>query len=284
MDTDLVKTFLEVSKTRHFGKASENLHVTQAAVSARIRQLEDFFGVSLFVRARNNIQLTAEGERLIPHAETMLLALSRARQDVILKQDLKRQLTIGATYGLWHFFLREKVSTLLKVMPGLAVNAVAQTDTELLRLLNAGAIDVAVLYEPVKTRKLAAESLGDLRLVLASSIPNIQLKPALSSNYVYVDWGTSFEMFHAKNFVYASEPVLRTGMATVAQSFILKNEASAYLPSSLLDAHPREITQVEDAPEFAREVYGVYRAKAEKIDLISELLGHLRIDLNRTGG
>jgi DNA-binding transcriptional LysR family regulator len=279
MDTDLVKTFLEVSKTRHFGKAAENLHVTQAAVSARIRQLEESLGASLFVRARNNIQLTPEGERLIPHAETMLMALSRARQDVVLKQEMKRQLTIGATYGLWHFFLQDKISTLQNVMPGLAVNAVAQSDTELLRLLNAGAIDVAVLYEPVKTRKLAAQSLGDLLLVLASSISDVHLKAVLLSNYVYVDWGTNFEMFHAKSFAGMPEPVLRTSMATVAESFILKNEASAYLPQSLIEAHGGKVAQVADAPEFAREVYGVYRSKTEKFDLITELLEYFRIGL-----
>ena len=52
MDTDLLKTFIEVSKTRHFGKAAENLYVTQAAVSSRIRQLESRLGVELFSRRR----------------------------------------------------------------------------------------------------------------------------------------------------------------------------------------------------------------------------------------
>jgi len=57
MDTDLLKTFLEVSKTRHFGKAADNLFVTQAAVSARIKTLEKMLGASLLVRSRNNIHL-----------------------------------------------------------------------------------------------------------------------------------------------------------------------------------------------------------------------------------
>ena len=40
MDIDLLKTFLEVNKTRHFGRAADNLYLTPAAVSARVRQLE----------------------------------------------------------------------------------------------------------------------------------------------------------------------------------------------------------------------------------------------------
>jgi len=41
MDINILKTFLEVHRTCHFGNAAENLFVTQATVSVRIRQLED---------------------------------------------------------------------------------------------------------------------------------------------------------------------------------------------------------------------------------------------------
>ena len=44
MDIDLLRTFVEVSSTRHFGKAAQNLFVTQSAVSARIRLLERTLG------------------------------------------------------------------------------------------------------------------------------------------------------------------------------------------------------------------------------------------------
>lgn len=59
MDTELLKTFLEVSRTRHFGRAAEALYLTQSAVSFRIRQLENQLGVNLFTRHRNNIRLTS---------------------------------------------------------------------------------------------------------------------------------------------------------------------------------------------------------------------------------
>ena len=53
VDTELLKTFLEVSRTRHFGRAAEALYLTQSAVSFRIRQLENQLGVNLFTRHRN---------------------------------------------------------------------------------------------------------------------------------------------------------------------------------------------------------------------------------------
>jgi DNA-binding transcriptional LysR family regulator len=65
MDIDLLKTFLEVYRTRHFGRTAENLYLTQSAVSARIRLLEETLGVPLFTRTRNDIQLTPAGTRLL---------------------------------------------------------------------------------------------------------------------------------------------------------------------------------------------------------------------------
>ncbi|HBI9934024.1 TPA: LysR family transcriptional regulator, partial [Escherichia coli] len=80
MDTELLKTFLEVSRTRHFGRAAESLYLTQSAVSFRIRQLENQLGVNLFTRHRNNIRLTAAGEKLLPYAETLMSTWQAARK------------------------------------------------------------------------------------------------------------------------------------------------------------------------------------------------------------
>jgi len=276
MDTELVKTFLEVNRTRHFGKAAQNLYVTQAAVSARIRQLEDHLAVTLFIRSRNNIQLTAEGKRLIPYAETILMAWTRARQEVALKPELKNHVTIGATYGLWHFFLQDKLSVIHAEMPELALNAAAHSDIELRRLVNEGVLDLAILYEPTTAPNLKTQSLGKLRLVLTSSNPGSSVQTALKTNYVFVDWGTYFEMFHAKRFSDLASPVLHTDMASVAESFIIANGGSAFLPLKLLPQHKGKIERVKDAPEFSREVYAVYRSNAEKLELIQAVLTHMR--------
>ena len=63
MDTELLKTFLEVSRTRHFGRAAESLYLTQSAVSFRIRQLENQLGVNLFI----HFPQQAHTEAVSPH-------------------------------------------------------------------------------------------------------------------------------------------------------------------------------------------------------------------------
>jgi len=279
MDTELVRTFLEVNKTRHFGRAAENLFLTQAAVSARIKQLEDYLGVSLFIRSRNNIQLTSEGERLIPHAETMQTSWSRIRQEISLKQNLNHYMAIGSTPGLWNMILRSTLSGIHKEMPNMALRAEAHSDTELLRQLDERVIDLAILYEPARAPNLKAKSLGEMKLVLANTQADIAPQDALNTNYVFVDWGTHFGVFHAKNFPNLAPAILNTNMATIAESFILSEKGSAYLPLKLLKTQGNILEQVVGAPEFSKEIYAVYRASAENIDSIEAVVRQLELSL-----
>ncbi|MFT6295889.1 MAG: DNA-binding transcriptional LysR family regulator [Glaciecola sp.] len=279
MDTELVRTFLEVNKTRHFGRAAENLFLTQAAVSARIKQLEDYLGVSLFIRSRNNIQLTSEGERLIPHAETMQTSWSRIRQEISLKQNLNHYMAIGSTPGLWNMILRSTLSGIHEEMPNMALRAEAHSDTDLLRQLDERVIDLAILYEPARAPNLKAKSLGEMKLVLANIQPGIALQEALNKNYVFVDWGTHFGVFHAKNFPNLAPAILNTNMATIAESFILSEKGSAYLPLKLLKTQGNKLKQVVGAPEFSKEIYAVYRASAENINSIEAVVKQLELSL-----
>lgn len=273
MDTELMRTFLEVNKTRHFGRAAENLYLTQAAVSARVRQLEDILGVSLFTRARNNIQLSAEGERLVPHAETILMSWARAQQDLVLKQEHKLQLSIGTTAGLWHYALQHQLPKIQQALSNIALRAEAYTVEDLLRLVQENVLDLVVLFEPVKIPTLVAKSLGKLELVLASTDPTLSVKEAMQDNYVYVDWGTTFGLFHAKRFPDAPPKALHTNMATIAESFIVENQGCAYLPRKLLEQrNDDQLNVIKGAPTFSRDLYVVYPINSPRQQELGQLI------------
>ena len=133
MDIQLLRTFLEVNKTRHFARAADNLFLTSAAVSARIKLLESQLGVRLFLRHRGNIQLTSEGERLVPHAETMLNAWARTLQEVQLQPELDMRIHIGATSGLWLLAMETKLKAVMDALPALGIQAEGHSSDELVR-------------------------------------------------------------------------------------------------------------------------------------------------------
>src|SRR3954470_19721886 len=84
MDISLARTFLEVLASGSFGAAAERLHLTQTAVSARIKALEDQLGRRLFVRNKAGARLTPAGERFVHHAMTLIQVWERARYQVAL--------------------------------------------------------------------------------------------------------------------------------------------------------------------------------------------------------
>ncbi|MCI2283633.1 LysR family transcriptional regulator [Colwellia sp. MSW7] len=107
MKIELLKTFLEVSRTLHFRIASENLFITQSAVSARIKLLEEDLGVLLFDRSQKHLKLTPEGNRLIKHANELLFMWQKTKQDVGIAESDSHQLVIGSMMSIWDIVLQD---------------------------------------------------------------------------------------------------------------------------------------------------------------------------------
>ncbi|GAA3930252.1 LysR family transcriptional regulator [Litoribacillus peritrichatus] len=258
MDIELLRTFLEVKNTRHFGKAAENLYLTQAAVSARLKQLETIVGAKLFTRLRNNLQLTATGERLVNHAETILIAWERAKQDVALKQK-QHVITLAGTSGLWDLVLQDTLHKVHREHPNLTIRAESNTSEALIRGLMERTVDLALLYEPAKISDLKSIDIAPAELILVSSNPAHIASEAASSNYVAVDWGISFKMNFAKLYPDAQPPVLHTSLSRLALDFILDFGGSAYLPYRMVEPYlEKQLHQVMNAPVISRQIYACY--------------------------
>lgn len=75
MQISQINAFLAVAELQSFTLAAERLHITQPAVSKRIRQLEEQMQTSLFDRIGKTSILTPSGQSLLPHAERILLEL-----------------------------------------------------------------------------------------------------------------------------------------------------------------------------------------------------------------
>src|SRR5579864_6924895 len=82
MEIDQIETFLAIVTYGGFHKAAEALHVSQPAISGRVRGLEASLGAELFVRGRARPQLSPAGKALRPHAEQLLRTVALARQAI----------------------------------------------------------------------------------------------------------------------------------------------------------------------------------------------------------
>jgi len=82
IDTLGVQAFIAVADHGGFQKAAETLHVTQTAVTQRLRNLEDFLGVTLIERTTRSVALTRIGRDFLPQARRLLAELSTALTEI----------------------------------------------------------------------------------------------------------------------------------------------------------------------------------------------------------
>ncbi|KNC65250.1 LysR family transcriptional regulator [Pseudoalteromonas ardens] len=280
MDLDLLKTFVEVVKTRHFGRAAENLYITQSAVSFRIRQLEQSLGVNLFIRQRNNIQLTAPGERLLPHANMILTGMQRAKVDVALANNMHKQVSLAGTPNIWDAFLQFGINHIVAAMPGVSLVAEVKAQQESTRLLLERTLDIAVLFDPPKVDELVVKQIKHLAIIPVSTMAQTTSEDFFDKQYVYVDWGTAFSLWHAKQFNGSTPPYFRTSTGRIALDLIMQCGGSAFIPRALA-VEPIEkklLFHIESVEQNAREIYVAYHKdneQIEQIETIASLLASL---------
>lgn len=95
-----LKGFLLVARLGSFTRAAEQLHITQAGLSAMMRDLEKQFDCRLFDRTTRSVSLTREGASLVSSAEIAVHQLEAARTSVKLSTSAARRiLTIAVTPG-----------------------------------------------------------------------------------------------------------------------------------------------------------------------------------------
>ncbi|MBB1362195.1 HTH-type transcriptional regulator HdfR [Shewanella sp. SR44-4] len=277
MDTDLLKTFLEVSRTRHFGKAAENLYLTRSAVSFRIKQLENILGIELFERLRNNIQPTPAGERMLGHAEAVLNAWERAKQDIILNQQHSAQLALSAGDNIWDAFLQGFLQPLHLGLEGVALRTDVLPAVVMTRQLIERTLDIAITFDPPKLDGVILVKLAEVKLYLVCKQAGVKLTQTPTLPYIKVDWGTAFNITHAQDFTMLPLPVLHTSSARMALDFILNNGGCAFLPEALIQPYLDNGTLyvVDDAKCIHRHVYAAYWAENERLAYIEQAISIL---------
>lgn len=227
MDLQQLKTFLEVCQTRHFGHAASNLYLTQSAVSFRIRQLEGQLGTALFIRHRNNLQLTEAGERLRRHAEHILASWEQARRDVLSQQQRAAILSLASTPAIGTAWLSPALLELQQRLAGHHWRFEALTPEQISRRLLEHSLDLAVLPVPPKVDELTSQALAPLPLVLTTPA-GVELNAALEQAFVQLDWAPRLPF--SPNLDTPPVPALHTGDLTLANAWVRRYQGAAMLP------------------------------------------------------
>ncbi len=119
--------FEAAARLLSFSRAAEELHLSQAAISQQIRNLEAQLEVKLFTRSHRAVQLTNEGREYQHTVAAMLRQLAGATMD-IRNVEFSRQLVIGCDQSFASFWLSPRLAEMRQAIPEVTLRIIAADD------------------------------------------------------------------------------------------------------------------------------------------------------------
>lgn len=264
MDIGVARTFLEVIKTGSFVSAAANLGITQTAVSARIRVLEDQLGRPMFVRNKAGARLTPAGEQFLPFASDLVHVWERARHAVALPPERATLVAIGAEHSIWSPVLRHWLLWMRRECPEFAVSTRIDSAHCLMEQVQEGALDIAILYAAPHKAGVVAELLFEEKLVLVRTAPaDRRLGP---EDHVRIDWGPEFAAGYQAAFPNQPSPLVSISYGPLALDYMLAVGGTGYFREGFVRPllEQGRLALVPDSPAFSYSAYAVHSASADE--------------------
>jgi DNA-binding transcriptional LysR family regulator len=166
-----LRAFVAIAESGTFTAGALRVHVTQAAISMQIRQLENEIGAKVFVRAPRHVILTEAGEQLLRRARHILREHDAALDEIAELAGAERgRLRIGSASAM---VLTEQLPSILKELrkqhPAAEISVTSGTSEVLVDQILAGEVDVAFVSLPVDVRGIKTERLSEDQLVAIAS-------------------------------------------------------------------------------------------------------------------
>lgn len=171
MEIRQLRAFVAIAESGTFTAGALRVHVTQAAISMQIRQLETEIGAKVFVRAPRHVILTEAGEQLLRRARHILREHDAALDEIAELAGAERgRLRIGSASAM---VLTDQLPSILKELrkqhPAAEIAVTSGTSEVLVDQILAGEVDIAFVSLPVDVRGIKTERLSEDQLVAIAS-------------------------------------------------------------------------------------------------------------------
>jgi DNA-binding transcriptional LysR family regulator len=171
MDIHQLKTFIAVAREGSITRASELLHLSQPAVSAHIKAIEDALGLTLFARIARGMSLTREGQRLLAKAEQALAAHQALMDEAKrIKGRLTGKLRLGAGGSANKEAIGRLLASLSERCPEVEVVLTHGTSLDVLAGIRNGGLDAGFYNEAGEPDpELATHEVSQFRILVAAA-------------------------------------------------------------------------------------------------------------------
>ena len=165
VDLELYRVFYSVAKHKHMTKASEELHISQPAISQSIKKLEDQLGGTLFLRSNKGMGLTEEGKMFYEYVKGALELINNAENEFTSFKDLsKGEIKIGCSTTLTKLVLMNALKDFHLDYPNININITNDLTSNLINDLKLGKLDFVIFNESnIKETNLNLEKIKELK-------------------------------------------------------------------------------------------------------------------------
>lgn len=146
---DALRHFALIAEHGTFTRAARHAHLSQPALTASIRRLEEEMGARLLHRDRTGTSLTAAGKALLPRAQAILAAVAAARRAVAEVEGIHAgEVRLGAGATACTYLLPPVLARFREKYPGVRFLLREATTTQVLDALARGELDLGVVTHP----------------------------------------------------------------------------------------------------------------------------------------
>lgn len=150
MSISLLKTLIAIAEEGSFSAAAGRIHVSDAAVGQQMKRLEEHFHVTLFDRSNRSPVLNQLGKALVPKARVLIHSYDTLLDDLTGDAVLFGELTLGSVPSAIRGLVPLSIKQLMQNYPSLHISVVPGLSSDLLHLLESGALDAAILSQPAR--------------------------------------------------------------------------------------------------------------------------------------
>lgn len=165
VDLELYRVFYIVAKNKHMTKASEELHISQPAISQSIKKLENQLGGILFLRSNRGMELTEEGKMFYEYIKGALELINNAENEFTSFKELsKGEIKIGCSTTLTKIVLMDILKSFHHDYPNININITNDLTSNLIKDLKLGKLDFVIFNESnIKEINLNLEKIKELK-------------------------------------------------------------------------------------------------------------------------
>src|SRR5699024_10189169 len=150
-DLSDLTVFIHVAEAPSLTRGARRAHLSPAAVSARIKALEEQLGTKLFYRDSRGVMLTPSGVKLLAHARDILRQVAHLKSEFSVYQNqLVGHVRIFANTTVVTEFLPTLLAELLSEHPGITVDLQERLSRDIIRGVLDGSADLGLIAGPVK--------------------------------------------------------------------------------------------------------------------------------------